>query len=126
MGISHRLTSRARRPVMVATAVAALAGGSVLGFAPAASAQPAGTCGQTFNPSTGGGEARWTLSCSGGKITMAGWVEDTDADGRCARVKGIFNGGIVRVTDGACPKGTRVKIYWVHPGTIANGYLYVS
>jgi hypothetical protein len=126
MGISRRLTSRARRPVMVATAVAALTGGSVLGFAPAASAQPAGTCGQTFNPSTGGGAARWTLSCSGGKITMAGWVEDTAADGRCARVKAVFSSTVTKISRAACPKGTRQTFSWTYSGSIANGYLYIS
>jgi len=73
-----------------------------------------------------GGEASWTLTCSGGNITMSGWVKDTSADGECARVKGVFNNNTVYQTAGACPKGTSVSFSWTAPGTIANGYLTVT
>lgn len=57
---------------------------------------------------------------------MSGWVKDTDADGKCARVKGVFNNNIVYQTAGACPKGTVINFSWTAPGTIANGYLTVT
>ena len=70
-------------------------------MAPAAAAVPVtpmGSCGQTFNPSIDGGKAYWQLSCSGGNITMSGWVEDTSANGRCVRVKATFPDGTKLVT----------------------------
>jgi hypothetical protein len=126
MEMAHHLTSRVRRPLMVATAVAVLAAGSVLEIALNASAQPTGVCGQSFNVNTGGGHAEWTLSCSGGRITMSGKVKDTDADGRCAYVKGVFSSTIVERSRGACPKGNEKSFSWTHTGSLANGYLYVS
>lgn len=108
------------RVTLIALVIAS--GTIVAGANPAA----AGTCGQSFNPSVSGGKASWTLTCSGGKVTMSGWVEDTNADGKCARVKGVFNNNITYQTAGACPKGTRVSFSWTAPGTIANGYLTVT
>jgi hypothetical protein len=114
------------RTFTLVAAVAALAGSGMLASAPGASAGVTGTCGQSFSPVTTGGRARWTLSCSGGRITMSGWVEDTKPDGECAYVKGIFSSTITEVSRGACPEGDRENFSWTHTGSLANGYLYVS
>lgn len=87
---------------------------------------PRGSCGDSFHPSVGGGEAYWTLLCHDGHIRMKGWVKDTRADGKCARVKAVFNNNVVHQSSGACPKGTIVQFDWKHPGTIADGYLTVT
>jgi hypothetical protein len=114
--------------MMIVGIVSALALG-LIGLAPAASADPIGpldACGQSFHPIVRGGEAYWVLTCSGGYITMQGWVKDTAADGKCAQVKGVFNNNIVRLSNKACPKGEKESFTWRHPGTIANGYLMVT
>jgi hypothetical protein len=120
-----RLVSKSKLGRRAGTFAAAmfLAGTGVL---VAASPAFAGVCGDTFRPSTSGGKAYWSLTCSGGRITMQGWVEDIKADGKCARVKGIFNNNITHETAGACPSGTRINFSWTEAGTIANGYLSVN
>lgn len=117
---------RLRRSIGVAVGVLTLTATSVFGVASAASASiaPMGTCGQTFNPSVSGGKAHWDLICSGGNITMSGWVEDTSADGKCAYVTATFNNNINEQAK-ACPSGTRTPFSWTHPGTIVDGYLTV-
>ena len=117
-----RIVTGGKRRLGLAAGVTALASIGAIGIASPAFA---GTCGQTFSPSISGGKASWTLTCSDGNITMKGWVEDTSADGECAHVKGIFNNNIVHDAK-ACPKGTRTPFSWTHPGTIANGYLYLQ
>lgn len=84
-----------------------------------------GTCGGIYNPSTSGGHAHWQLSCSGGRITMSGYVVDDKADGLCAAVKGVF-GDATHYSSRACPKGTRKDFSWSGPGSVADGYLFFS
>lgn len=91
---------------------------------PEKAAVPRGTCGQTFNPVTSGAKAHWRLSCYNGAIYVSGWVEDTDADGQCARVKARFANGNVRYSAPACPEGERESFSWSSPGAIADVYLY--
>lgn len=123
-------SSALQKRAMLALGAITLLGGSIVGVAPSASAEvPAtvqGSCGQSFNPVINGGKAHWDLSCSGGRIYMNGWVEDTSADGRCAFVKANFNNGYSPTPAKACPKGTRTNFSWNGSGTIADGYLYVA
>jgi len=86
-----------------------------------------GGCGQTFNPDIRGrAEAHWTLSCSGGKITMTGWVKDTKSDGKCAYVKAVFSDGSSPTPAKACPSGDKTSFSWSGPGSLADGYLYLG
>ncbi len=91
----------------------------------AADIQPYGVCGDTFNPSVTGGKASWTLSCSGNNITIAGWVEDTKADGKCARVTAYFSNSET-TTWKACPAGTRTNFSATKPGSLIDAYLTVT
>jgi hypothetical protein len=105
---------------------------ALLGAAPA-SAAPTYTapihsyaqCPAGFHPSTSGGEAAWTVECSGAKVYVDGWVKDTDADGKCAYVK-AFIGTSGRREAKACPKGTTTKFHWSGDGNAATAYLYVA
>lgn len=88
---------------------------------------PDGTCGQLFQPTVSGGEAAWSLTCGGGKITIDGWVKDTEADGMCAYVK-AFDGNGQRWPGNdpkACPKGTVTDFFWTVSGSTITAYLYV-
>lgn len=88
---------------------------------------PDGTCGQTFQPSTSGGEAAWSLTCGSGTITIDGWVKDTAADGMCAYVK-AFDGNGQRWPGNdpkACPEGTKKTFDWTVSGSTITAYLYV-
>jgi hypothetical protein len=115
--------------IVVATAVALLTGGLLA--ASAASAAPGGIaapCPASFHPTTGGGEAAWTVECVGSRVYIDGWVKDTDADGRCAFVKAFasFTDGSGRKEAKACPKGTVTHFDWVANGTDIRAYLYVA
>lgn len=120
-------------------AAMALAGTATLGFAnPAAAAdkdQPASVriqagCGAVFNNvKVTGGAASWNISCTNGtNARIEGFVEDTEADGKCAYVKAFANNGESRVPLAkACPKGTRTNFDWTTNG--ANdiaAYLYTA
>jgi hypothetical protein len=83
-----------------------------------------GGCGEVKNPKTSGAKAHWELSCRDGKIRVSGWVEDTDADGQCAKVKAVFASGNTEFSRAACPKGKRIPFDWAHPGSIASVYLF--
>lgn len=91
---------------------------------PADESTARGGCGEVRNPSINGARAHWELSCKDGKIHVSGWVEDTDANGRCAKVKAIFASGNTEFSDAACPKGRKVHFSWAHPGSIASVYLF--
>lgn len=65
-----------------------------------------------------GAEASWSkCTAPGGQTRVIGWVADTAADGRCARVRAVWSGGAVEETLNTCPKGMRRDYNWVHPGT---------
>ncbi len=87
-----------------------------------------GTCNDSFNPSTDGGEAAWNLVCANGGITIGGWVKDTEADGRCAYVKAFAGNGDSRVPLAkACPKGTVTHYSWrVENTNEIRAYLFVA
>lgn len=72
---------------------------------------------------TSGGEAHWTVACSGGKVYVDGWVKDTDADGQCARVRAIVgSSGSHEVK--ACPKNHVTSFHWSGRGNSADVYLF--
>jgi hypothetical protein len=118
--------------VAVALAGAAVTG-SLLGAAPAMAAPSGtdgvvviqGTCGDKKNPSVGGGEAAWTLTCAGGKISVQGWVKDTDADGKAAEVYGTWGDGASFGVVRAGGEGKRVNIDKSHAGSTVYLYLRV-
>lgn len=91
-----------------------------------ASATALGSCGDVRNVSVTGGQASWNLYCSGGQITISGWVKDTEADGKCAYVK-AFGGGTQMLPHAkACPKGVRTNFNWTTSGSSIDAYLYVA
>jgi hypothetical protein len=92
----------------------------------AAGPAAAGTCGQTFQPRVNGGEAAWNLYCSGGRITISGWVKDTKADGKCAYVKAFGDGQQLLPHPKACPKDTKTNFSWTVNGSTIDAYLYVA
>jgi hypothetical protein len=94
----------------------------VLGSAGPASA---GTCGNVTNAKVNGGAAAWNLYCYGGRITISGWVKDTNADGKCAFVK-AFGGGKSMPHPKACPKGRSTPFEWTTGGHEIEAYLYTQ
>src|SRR5262245_30352631 len=114
---------------MAGAAAVALTAGLLM--AAPASASPTGAtarCPAGFHPSTGGGEAAWTVECVGSRVYIDGWVRDTEADGKCAYVKafGSFTDGAGRKEAKACPKGTTTHFDWVANGSEISAYLYVA
>ncbi|MBD0345549.1 MAG: hypothetical protein ICV63_12155 [Coleofasciculus sp. Co-bin14] len=85
----------------------------------------AGTCGQKFDSKVNGGEASWSLHCSGTKIIIDGWVKDTKADGKCAYVKAFANSQSMPQAK-ACPKGKKTFFQWTVNGTEIHAYLFVT
>jgi hypothetical protein len=85
-----------------------------------------GNCGDVFTPEINGAKAHWELTCGGGNITMAGWVDDTWSDGRCAYVRGEFQDGAVEIQKDCPADGPREEFKWTHPGNRAYGFLYVA
>jgi hypothetical protein len=102
----------------LAAAGTVLAFGTLLGGTPA-SAAPAetsdigimATCGKTYDVYVGPtsnrrGESHYSISCSGGKSTAAGWLKDTRADGKCIQVKVVWpDNGATKFSKKACPEG---------------------
>lgn len=99
--------SKIRTMMAACAATAALAGGLVLSTG-SAGAQPAGVlakCNSEHHVETSGGDADWTINCSGGKVDVFGNVTDTAADGECARVYAVYNDGTKQYSSKACPEG---------------------
>lgn len=84
-----------------------------------------GRCGQTFKPFVTGGRAEWALNCSGGVITIRGWVQDLEADGECARVRVELPNGDVRHSNRACPAGEYQDFKFSARGSVIYAYLQV-
>lgn len=79
-----------------------------------------------LQPPANGGEAAWNLYCSGGRITISGWVKDTKADGKCAYVKAFGDGQQLLPHPKACPKDTKTNFSWTVNGSTIDAYLYVA
>jgi hypothetical protein len=107
-------------------AVLAVAAMTFMSPVDSVSAATRGTCGdQPKNVTVVGGQASWSLYCSGNKITITGWVKDTKADGKCAHVKVEGGGKTVNPLKTACPKDTVNHFTWTTSGNEIKAYLYV-
>ncbi|GAA5615378.1 hypothetical protein CP981_04215 [Streptomyces platensis] len=106
---------------MVSVAVGTMTFGTLAGTA---SARPNGHCGQTFDPTTDGATAHWTLDCSGGQITVKGWYQDDELDGDCVGVKAHFADGSTKRSETCDGWGSKKSFKWTRPGSIADVYLY--
>ncbi|MYS86875.1 hypothetical protein [Embleya scabrispora] len=117
-----------RRIATGLVAVAAFAACSGTAVASAAPAAPSGqvsvlgSCPETRNVSVNGGEAHWTVWCSGGRVYVDGYVKDTKADGKCAEVYGSV-GSVAVNSANACPKNTKKTFAWNAPGSSVALYL---
>lgn len=107
----------------VFAAAAPMAGAAPVRAEPGAA--PMATCGYAKGHTISGAYAYWELSCSGGNVTVSGYVKDTSSNGRCAKVKAQFHrSGDWKFSEAACPKGDVESFSWTQPGTGANVYLY--
>lgn len=118
-----------RRSVATAAFALVLAGGTGALAAPAANGEevsvtPMAGCGENMEASLNGAYARWTLSCSGGQITVSGFVEDKAPDNDCVGVRGEFASGETERVESCDGWGSRRDFTWTHPGSIADVYLY--
>ncbi|MEU3975762.1 hypothetical protein [Streptomyces bacillaris] len=78
--------------------------------APAASAA---SCPSSWEPTVPGAKGKWTLSCKNGALSVNGWIEDTRADARCARLQ-IKTAKGTSDTITACGKNTRKNFQKVY------------
>lgn len=109
---------------MVATALAAGVAATLGGSTAMASndISPNSTCGDRLTLNTSGATGHATLSCQGGKITVQGWVKDTERDGQCAQVYGNVGGNKFE-SKRACPSGATEKFSFTGKGKTAHIYL---
>ncbi|CAL9296770.1 hypothetical protein ACFW5U_34820 [Streptomyces rochei] len=105
--------SAVRKTVTSALSAVLLAGGVALGVAAPANAA---TCPSSASPKIDGAEASWTLRCSGGTVTVSGWVEDTRMDGKCAVVRIVGGNGDTKRAQ-ACNSGVREQFSHSFAGT---------
>lgn len=106
-------------------ALTASVGGLAQADPPNAPEVPGGRCPDWLHSSVPGGEATWNLRCSGSKLYLDGWVKDTAADGKCARVTAIIGRSGERHAK-ACTAGTTTNFHWSGEGNSAQVRLYVS
>ncbi|MFF9022155.1 hypothetical protein [Streptomyces eurythermus] len=105
--------SAVRKTLTSALSAAVLAGGLAVAAAGPASAA---TCPSAAAPVIDGARAAWSLRCSGNKVTVSGWVEDTRADMKCAVVRiNAGNGGYEKKS--ACGSGVREYFSYTFGGT---------
>ena len=117
-----------KKAAAVAALTGAVVGGSLISSAPALAGTDGvvtiqGTCGDRFSPSVGGGSAGWTITCTAGKVTVNGWVKDTDADGKAAEVYGTWGDGTNFGTVRAGGEGTKKEFNKSRAGS--HVYLYL-
>ncbi|MFI1828171.1 hypothetical protein ACH41E_17240 [Streptomyces sp. NPDC020412] len=105
--------SAIRKTLTTVVSTVVLAGGIAVGAAGPANAA---TCPHTASPLINGASAHWTLSCSGNNVTMSGWVQDTKADGKCAKVR-INAGNGAHQAPTACGSGVRKPFKFTFQGT---------
>lgn len=111
---------RTKRLVTSLTAALLLAGGMSAGTAAAAgTASEAVRGGQSVTggcPDTGnevsvpGGYAEWDITCEKKGVMVRGWVKDTRADGKCARVTATNKGKTKRKS--VCGWGDTKSFSW--------------
>ncbi|MFI8437367.1 hypothetical protein ACIGJO_27230 [Streptomyces sp. NPDC079020] len=95
--------SAVRKTLTSAVTTSLLAAGLALGTAGPANAA---TCPSSASPVIDGASAHWSLRCSGGDVTVAGWLQDTRTDGKCAKVRISAGNGEYKATT-ACNSGVR-------------------
>ncbi|MDN3258597.1 hypothetical protein QWJ26_01960 [Streptomyces sp. CSDS2] len=105
--------SAVRKSLTSALSAAVLAGGLAVAAAGPASAA---TCPSSSAPVIDGARAAWSLRCSGNKVTVSGWVEDTRADMKCAVVRINAGNGDYK-TKSACGSGVREQFSYTFGGT---------
>ncbi|MEU9204448.1 hypothetical protein [Streptomyces sp. NPDC048332] len=105
--------SAACKTLTSAVSAAVLAAGLALGTAGPASAA---TCPSSAAPVISGASANWSLRCSGNNVTVSGWLQDTRADGKCAKVRINAGNGVYR-TKAACSSGVREQFTFTFKGT---------
>lgn len=105
--------SAVRKTITSVVSAVVLASGLAVG---AASPASAATCPSSASPVTDGASASWSLRCSGGNVTVAGWLEDTRMDGKCAVVRINAGNGAYR-TKSACSSGAREQFSFTFAGT---------
>ncbi|MCX4966866.1 hypothetical protein OHA98_18895 [Streptomyces sp. NBC_00654] len=93
----------ARKILTSAVTTFLLAAGLALGTVGPANAA---ACPSSASPVIDGASAHWSLRCSGGDVTVAGWLQDTRTDGRCAKVR-INAGNGEYKAKAACNSGVR-------------------
>jgi invasion protein IalB len=101
---------RKKRAALSLALGTALASGLLMATAPTAAAA---SCPSSWEPTVPGAKGKWTLSCKNGALSINGWIEDTRADGRCARLQ-IETAKGTRETITACGKGTRTNFQKVY------------
>jgi hypothetical protein len=114
-----RTTKTARRGLRLLAVLTASAGVAVGLSALKPQDAAAAPCWSVFNSvKVDGGEASWTISCNNGTdARITGWVRDTKADGKCARIKAFSDNGKSQVPLAeACGKGTDKKFDWMAEG----------
>ncbi|MEU3975763.1 hypothetical protein [Streptomyces bacillaris] len=104
---------RKKRAALSLVLGTALASGLLMVTAPAASAA---SCPSSWEPTISGAKGKWTLRCAGKDVVVSGWIEDTRADGKCARVHSIGGNGSEHQKQ-ACGKGNRASFEWRYYNT---------
>lgn len=105
--------SAVRKIITSAASAAIIASGLAVAAAGPASAA---TCPSSASPVIDGASASWTLHCSGGNVTVAGWLQDTRTDAKCAVVRINAGNGAYR-TKSACTSGVREQFSFTFTGT---------
>ncbi|XVS62109.1 hypothetical protein ACQPYE_28085 [Actinosynnema sp. CA-299493] len=122
--------NKGRKAALAATMTGLALGSALIGAGPAAASTDGiviiqGTCGQSFNPTVGGGAAAWRLTCASGRIRAQGWVSDTDADGKRAEVFGTWGNGDSFGIVKAAGDGNTTSFDKSHAGSTVYLYLRV-
>jgi hypothetical protein len=73
---------------------------------------------------TDGATARWSLTCSGGQITVEGWYRDDEPDGDCVGVVAYFADGSNKRSQTCAGWRTKKTFKWSAPGSLVDVYLY--
>ena len=107
--------------VAAVAGVAAIAGPATMAIADGI--EPRTGCNDSVSADVPGGLAHWEASCSGGDITVSGWVKDVRTDGKCARVKAFIDDKW-EYSGKACPSGDKDKFKLKGGGNDAKVYLY--
>ncbi|GAA2622016.1 hypothetical protein ACWCO0_25875 [Streptomyces tubercidicus] len=105
--------SAVRKSITSFVSAVVLAGGLAVGAAGPASAA---TCPSSASPVIDGASASWSLNCADNKVTVAGWLQDTRMDGKCAVVR-INAGNGAYHTKSACSSGVREQFTFTFAGT---------